>query len=82
MPLLPYDYLHLVNCPEVFTISDNYSNCIFFKFTKNSENLATVVAAGGGVGRVISAMGALVGVRVRRTSVLSVAHSSQRPLES
>ena len=24
MPLLPYDYLHLVNCPEVVTISDNY----------------------------------------------------------
>ena len=22
MPLLPYDYLHLVNCPEVVTISD------------------------------------------------------------
>ena len=26
MPLLPYDYLHLVNCPEVVTISDNYCN--------------------------------------------------------
>ena len=24
MPLLPYDYLHLVNCPEVVTISDDY----------------------------------------------------------
>ena len=24
MPLLPYDYLHLVNCPEVVTISDIY----------------------------------------------------------
>ena len=24
MPLLPYDYLHLVNCPEVVTISDSY----------------------------------------------------------
>ena len=24
MPILPYDYLHLVNCPEVVTISDNY----------------------------------------------------------
>ena len=22
MPLLPYDYLHLVNCPEVVIISD------------------------------------------------------------
>ena len=24
MPLLPYNYLHLVNCSEVVTISDNY----------------------------------------------------------
>ena len=28
MPLLPYDYLHLVNCPEVVTISDNYCICV------------------------------------------------------
>ena len=27
MSLLPYDYLHLVNCPEVVTISDDY--CIY-----------------------------------------------------
>ena len=26
MPLLPYDYLHLVNCPEVVTISDILCN--------------------------------------------------------
>ena len=24
MPLLPYDYLHLANCPEGVTISDNF----------------------------------------------------------
>ena len=26
MPLLPYDYLHLVNCPEVVIISDILCN--------------------------------------------------------
>ena len=28
MPILPYDYLHLVNCTEVVTISDNYCTII------------------------------------------------------
>ena len=27
MPLLPYEYLHLVNCPQVVTISNNYCIC-------------------------------------------------------
>ena len=27
MPLLPYDYLHLVNCPEVVIISDILCTC-------------------------------------------------------
>ena len=32
MPLLPYDYLHHVNCPEVVTISDNITVLKWGKF--------------------------------------------------
>ena len=40
MPLLPYDYLHLVNCPEVVTISDILCN------TNAQKKLFTVCAIG------------------------------------
>ena len=37
MPLLPYDYLHLANCPEVVTISDSYCRSSFktYSLTEN-----------------------------------------------
>ena len=43
MPLLPYEYLHLVNCPEVVTISDNYCICnnmsLSLRFSQNVNNV-------------------------------------------
>ena len=38
MPLLPYDYLHLVNCPEVVIISDIL--CYTFINFRNYQRLA------------------------------------------
>ena len=41
MPLLPYDYLHLVNCPEVVIISDILCR------TKAKTTTGTAVFRGG-----------------------------------
>ena len=51
MPLLPYDYLHLVNCPEVVTISDILCTLQFFSSFSGAGMVGVSSVSTGGAPR-------------------------------